>query len=85
MHNSRPGGVHTDTVMGNGRLPSSGNSAVVKAYSAIAADGKDKKDKPSLFGVTAPRCYNAAVLGENQDVSGYDIAYGGPGGSHCDQ
>ena len=85
VHNSRPGGVHTDTVMGNGRLPSSGNSAVVKAYSAIAADGKDKKDKPSLFGVTAPRCYNAAVLGENQDVSGYDIAYGGPGGSHCDQ
>ena len=59
---------------------------MVKAYTAIAADGTDKRVRPSLFGVTAPRCYNAAVLGENQDVSGHDIiAYGGPGGSHCDQ
>lgn len=85
VHNSRPRGMHTDTVMGNGRMPDSGNSTVVKAYTAVTASGADIKDMPATFGVTAPKCYNAAVLGQNRDVPGYDIAYGGPGGSQCDR
>ncbi|CAL4947635.1 unnamed protein product [Urochloa decumbens] len=84
VHDTRPNGVHTDTVMGNGRLPDDGGAAVVKAYLTVAADGTYKKDMPVKFGVTAPKCYNAAVLGENLDLPGYDIAYGGPGGSGCD-
>lgn len=87
VFNSRPNGVHTDTVMGNGRLPDSGGSgsAVVKAYMAIDANGVEKKESPTRLSVTAPKCYNAAILGENADVPGFDIAYGGPGGSGCDQ
>ncbi|TVU37016.1 hypothetical protein EJB05_18979 [Eragrostis curvula] len=85
VHNSRPHGMHTDTVMGNGRTPESGGSAVVKAYLAIAANGMDKKDRPITFGATAPKCYDAAVLGQDPAVPGYNIAYGGPGGSGCDQ
>ncbi|CAL4974275.1 unnamed protein product [Urochloa decumbens] len=84
VHDTRPNGVHTDTVMGNGRLPDDGGAAVVKAYLTVAADGTYKKDMPVKFGVTAPKCYNVAVLGENLDLPGYDIAYGGPGGSGCD-
>ncbi|RLN03242.1 hypothetical protein C2845_PM13G17310 [Panicum miliaceum] len=85
VHNSRPIGVHTDTVMGNGRTPDSGSSAVVKAYLAIGASGVDKVDTPDLVGVTASKCYNAAILGENVHIPGFDIAYGGPGGRGCDQ
>ncbi|RLN21776.1 hypothetical protein C2845_PM07G32720 [Panicum miliaceum] len=81
VHNSRPNGVHTDTVMGNGRTPDSGSSAVVKAYLAIGANGVDKVDKPGKVGVTASKCYNAAILGENIHILGFDIAYG----SGCDQ
>lgn len=87
VRNTRPGGVHTDTTMGNGRAPGgggSGGAAVVKAYLAVAANGADKKDMPVKYLITAPKCYNAAVLGENMDVPGYDVAYGGPGGSGCD-
>ncbi|RLN05214.1 hypothetical protein C2845_PM13G17230 [Panicum miliaceum] len=75
VHNSRPIGVHTDTVMGNGRTPDSGSSAVVKAYLAIGASGVDKVDTPDLVGVTASKCYNAAILGENVHIPGFDIAY----------
>lgn len=85
VHNSRPRGVHTSTAMGNGRTPDSGSSAVVKAYLAVANNGADKKDRPVRLGVTAPKCYNAAILGESQNMPGYDIAYGGPGGSGCDR
>ncbi|TVU26638.1 hypothetical protein EJB05_29192, partial [Eragrostis curvula] len=85
VRNSRPNGVHTDTTMGNGRTPENGGSAVIKAYLAVAANGMDKKDIPVTLGATAPKCYDATVLGENLQVPGYDIAYGGPGGSGCDQ
>ncbi|CAO2183009.1 unnamed protein product [Urochloa humidicola] len=84
VHNTRPNGVHTETVMGNGRLPENGGAAMVKAYLTVAADGTYKKDMPVKFGVTAPKCYNVAVVGESLDFPGYDIAYGGPGGSGCD-
>jgi hypothetical protein len=85
VRDTRPGGVHSDTAMGNGRTPGSGGAAVVKAYLAVAANGADVKDMPVKYSVTAPKCYDAAVLGDNTDVPGYDIAYGGPGGSGCDK
>ncbi|CAL5082310.1 unnamed protein product [Urochloa decumbens] len=85
VRDTRPGGAHTDTEMGNGRTPDTGGAAVVKAYLAVAANGADVKDMPVKYAVTAPKCYNVAVLGENTDVPGYDIAYGGPGGSGCDE
>ncbi|KAF8664994.1 hypothetical protein HU200_054315 [Digitaria exilis] len=85
VHNSRPNGMHTDTTMGSGRMPNGGGSAVVKGYLAIAANGVDKKDKPIRLGVTAPKCYNVAVLGENRNVPSFDIAYGGAGSRGCDQ
>ncbi|KAF8755717.1 hypothetical protein HU200_011185 [Digitaria exilis] len=83
VHNSRPNGMHTDTTMGSGRMPDGGGSAVVKGYLAIDANGVDKKDKPIRLGVTAPKCYNVAVLDENPNVPGFDIAYGGAGGRSC--
>ncbi|PVH37607.1 hypothetical protein PAHAL_5G042500 [Panicum hallii] len=85
VHNSRPNGAHRHRHMGNGRTPDSGSSAVATAYLTIGASGVDKVDTPNLVGVTAPRCYSAAILGENVHIPGFDVAYGGPGGRGCDQ
>ncbi|KAF8780840.1 hypothetical protein HU200_000790 [Digitaria exilis] len=84
--NTWPQGRHTTTQMGSGVLPAASdpNKSPAAAYLAVAANGADTKDMPVKYLITAPKCYNAAVLGENMDVPGYDIAYGGPGGSGCD-
>jgi hypothetical protein len=63
VHNSRPHGVHTDMVMGNGHMPNSGNSAVVKAYTATTTNRVDINDMAITMGVTLPKCYNVAILG----------------------
>ncbi|TVU36569.1 hypothetical protein EJB05_18507, partial [Eragrostis curvula] len=43
VYNSRPNGIHTETVMGNGNLPDSGGAAIVKGYLAVAEDWTDKQ------------------------------------------
>ncbi|CAM0151316.1 unnamed protein product [Urochloa decumbens] len=85
--NSRPGGKHTTTQMGNGMYPSAGlhGAASIAYYMALNNNGGDQVDNPINTIVTNPKCYDVKNYGMDLNHPGYDVAYGGPGGNECDQ
>ncbi|CAO2145475.1 unnamed protein product [Urochloa humidicola] len=85
--NSSPGGKHTSTQMGNGVYPSAGlhKAATIAYYMALNNNGGDQVDNPINTIVTNPKCYDVKNFGTDLNHPGYDVAYGGPGGSGCDQ
>jgi hypothetical protein len=85
--NSRPGGKHTRTPMGNGMFPSAGlrNAACIAFYMAFNNNGGDQVDNPMNTVVTNPKCYDVKNFGMDSNHPGYDVAYGGPGGYDCDR
>ncbi|CAL5044689.1 unnamed protein product [Urochloa decumbens] len=85
--NTRPGGNHTTTPMGNG-IPSCAGSrfaATIMEYYAVGYNGVIANDKADRTVVTTPTCYDAKPLGFDQGRGGYAVAYGGPGGAYCDR
>ncbi|CAL5045745.1 unnamed protein product [Urochloa decumbens] len=84
---TRPGGNHTTTPMGNG-IPSCGGSrfaALIMNYLGVDAGGKLFNDGADTTTTTTPSCYGANPLGFNTPNYGYNFAYGGPGGIYCDK
>ncbi|KAG2604106.1 hypothetical protein PVAP13_4NG043030 [Panicum virgatum] len=73
---TRPGGNHTTTPMGNG-IPSCAGSRFVATIMDYHAANRGV--------TTTPSCYGVNPLGIEKDRSGYMVAYGGPGGIYCDQ
>ncbi|CAN6208787.1 unnamed protein product [Urochloa humidicola] len=84
---TRPGGNHTTTPMGNG-IPSCAGSrfaATIMEYLGVNANGKLFEDRADSTITTTPSCYGANPLGLNKERFGYNFAYGGPGGIYCDR
>jgi len=85
--NTRPGGNHTTTPMGNG-IPSCAGSrfaATIMEYSGINFNGVLFNDNAHRTIATSPSCYGANPMGFGRTRPGYNVAYGGPGGIFCDQ
>ncbi|CAL5045737.1 unnamed protein product [Urochloa decumbens] len=84
---TRPGGNHTTTPMGNG-IPSCAGSrfaASIMEYLGVDANGNLFNDEADTTITTTPSCYGANPLGFNTNNYGYNFAYGGPGGIYCDK
>ena len=84
---TRPGGNHTTTPMGNG-IPSCAGSrfaATIMEYSGINFNGILFNDNAHRTIATSPSCYGVNPLGTDTDRGGYMVSYGGPGGIYCDQ
>nr|TKW19597.1 hypothetical protein SEVIR_4G030800v2 [Setaria viridis] len=85
---TRPGGNHTSTPMGNG-IPSCAGSrfaATIMDYHAVGYTGVLVNDKADRTVTTTPSCYGAKPLGPDPTrANGYNVAYGGPGGIYCDK
>ena len=81
---TRPGGNHTTTPMGNG-IPSCAGSrfaATITDYHAVNYNGVLANDKADRGVTTTPSCYGVNPLGtDTTDRGGYMVSYGGPWGS----
>ncbi|KAI4998311.1 hypothetical protein ZWY2020_053653 [Hordeum vulgare] len=85
--NTRPGGKHTRTPMGNGMPACAGSrfAATIFEYLGVNAGGQLFLDAPDRTVTTTPGCYGAKPIGFSAGRAGYVVAYGGPGGIYCDQ
>lgn len=84
---TRPGGDHTTTPMGNGMPTCAGSrfAATIMDYHAVGYNGVLANDKADRTVTTTPSCYGANPVGYDQGRGGYSVVYGGPGGIYCDQ
>lgn len=85
--NTRPGGNHTRTPMGNGMPACAGPrfAATIFEYHGVNAGGQLFLDALDRTVTTTPGCYGANPIGFSAGASGYIVTYGGPGGIYCDQ